>query len=42
LYLSGTDVLSAGVMGAQVGGFLAACAVCPRVAWTNLRVLTKL
>ena len=42
LYLSGADVLSAGVMGAQVGGLLAAVAACPKVAWSNLRVLTKL
>ena len=42
LYLSGADILSAGVMGAQVGGLLAAVAACPSIAWTNLRVLTKL
>jgi phytoene dehydrogenase-like protein len=42
LFLCGQDVLSAGVMGAAIGGTLSAIAVAPRIAWDNLRILFKL
>jgi all-trans-retinol 13,14-reductase len=42
LYLSGQDVLSAGIMGAAVGGLLSAIAVAPRVAADNWRMVARL
>jgi phytoene dehydrogenase-like protein len=42
LLLCGQDVVSAGVMGAQMGGFFAAIAACPSLAWENLRILVRL
>ena len=42
LYLTGHDVVSCGVMGATIGGFLTAIAIEPRIAWHNLRILLNL
>ena len=42
LFLTGQDLVSVGVMGALVSGFLTAIAVYPILAWKNLRVLTRL
>ena len=41
-FLTGQDLVSVGVCGALVGGFLSAIAVHPLVAWKYLRVLTHL
>ena len=42
LYLTGQDIVSCGVMGAMIGGFLTAMAIKPQIAWHNLRILTHL
>ena len=40
--MTGADVVSAGVMGAAIAGFLTAIAICPVLCWRNLRILTHL
>ena len=42
LYLTGHDLVSCGVMGATIAGFLTAIAIVPQIAWHNLRILTNL
>jgi hypothetical protein len=42
LYLTGQDLVSAGVMGAMIGGFLTSLAIKPQIAWHNLRILANL
>lgn len=42
LYLTGQDVVSCGVMGAMIGGYLTAIAIKPQIAWNTLRILANL